>query len=385
MKLRYLKSVTERRKYLAKKLNLALDAVSVYPVGLDIAQTKNCENMIGATSIPLGIAGPLKVNGSYAKGEFYLPLATTEAALVASVNRGCKAITESGGALCYCQDVGITRSPVFKTGGIKESMSLKFWIEKNLGGLQNIAASQSSHLTLLKAKIRIIGNLLYVRFSFDTMEAMGMNMVTIASDKLVKFITEKTGFNCISLAANFDNDKKASYLNFLEGRGRSVFAEVILPESVVSSILKTSPEKIHQVVKVKCHLGSMLSGSFSYNAHFANTLSALFIALGQDLAHVAEGNVGITSTEIIDHNLYITVYLPDLPLGTVGGGTQLPSQSEAFRILNLEKGQKGEKARALAEIIGCSVLAGEISLLGALSQGQLAQAHERLSKGIKNI
>jgi len=380
MKLRQLKTIAARRTSLEQKLKLKFSSLSVYPQALADAQTKNCENMIGATSIPLGIAGPLKVNGSLAKGSFYLPLATTEAALVASVNRGCKAVTESGGATAVCQDVGISRGSVFKTSGIKQSISLKLWMEKNLPELQKIAKSLSSHLHLLNIKIKVIANLVFVRFSFDTMEAMGMNMATFAADRLTHFVTDNTGINCLSLAANFDNDKKPSYLNFLEGRGRSVIAEVLLPASLVSSILKTTPAKLYEVSEAKCHLGSMLSGSLAFNAHYANVLSALFIALGQDVAHVAEGSVGITSTEIVESNLYISVFLPDLPLGTVGGGTGLPSQQEALRILNLVGSKTGEQSKKLAEIVGAGVLAGEISLLAALAEGSLAKAHRLLTQ-----
>lgn len=383
MKFRELKSVNKRREYIEKLLNIKLDKLSVYPPGLDIAQLKNCENMIGATSIPLGVAGPLKIKGDFASGIYYLPLATTEGALVASVNRGCKAISESGGAIVVCHDVGITRGSVFQTGGIKQSIYLKSWIESNQSVLKDVSESTSTHLKFLNSKIKIIGNYLFVRFSFDTGEAMGMNMATFAADQMVSLITQKTGINCLSLAGNFDNDKKPSYLNFIEGRGRTVFAEVTLPDAVIKSVLKTSAADIHRLVKAKCFMGSIISGSNAYNAHFANMLTALFIALGQDVAHVAEGSVGITSTEIVDGGLYVTVFLPDLPLGTIGGGTGLPSQADAFKIMNLVNGKSGDKARMLAEIIGAAVLAGEISLLSALSIGQLAAAHKKLGRGLK--
>ena len=335
MKLRELKTVSERRKFLENLLGQKFTAISDYPPGLDIAQNKNCENMIGAVSLPLGIAGPLKVSGNYAKGSYYLPLATTEGALVASVNRGAKAVTESGGVKSFCHDVGITRGSVFETGGLKESFELESWIVKNHKSLKSIARETSSHLELLKLKTKVLGIYLYVRFSFDTKEAMGMNMATYAADKIASYIFHKKTITCISIAANFDNDKKPSYLNFIEGRGRSIQAECLLPTSVVRDVLHTTPDAISKVAKAKCYLGSMLSGSLGYNAHYANILSAAFIALGQDPAHVAEGSVGITTTEIVNHNLYFAVFLPDLPVGTVGGGTALPAQNETLKILNL--------------------------------------------------
>ena len=149
MKLKELKTVADRRKYFEKLIGFKLDSLSVYPPGLDLAQNKNCENMIGAVSIPVGIAGPLKVNGDYAKGDFYLPLATTEGALVASVNRGAKAVSQSGGVNVICQDVGITRGPVFETNGLKESISMESWLKQNILVLQELTQIISSHLKFL--------------------------------------------------------------------------------------------------------------------------------------------------------------------------------------------------------------------------------------------
>ncbi|OGG03904.1 hypothetical protein A2W14_05545 [Candidatus Gottesmanbacteria bacterium RBG_16_37_8] len=380
MSLRQLKTISERRKYLEEKLKLKLSATAIFPQGLNDAQYKNCENMIGCTQVPLGIAGPLKITGNYAKGNYYLPLSTTEGALVASVNRGCKAVTLSGGVTAFCLDVGITRGAVFKTGNIKQSVSLQKFLEENISLLKKKASSTSSHLQLIGLKIKIVGKFVFVRFNFDSQEAMGMNMATIAADKLVRIISEKTQNRCLSLAANFDIDKKPSYLNFLEGRGRQVMAEAIITESVVRQVLKTSPQKIDEVAKVKCYLGSIVAGSLGFNAHYANIIAALFISTGQDVAHVAEGSIGITSTEIVDSNLYISVSLPDLPLGTVGGGTLLPSQQESLKILKVTKGVKGEKSRALAEIIAAAVLAGELSLLSALSVGSLSESHQKFAR-----
>lgn len=379
MKLREIKTISERRKFIENILGKKFSALSVYPENLEIAQTKNCENMIGASSIPLGVAGPIKVNGNYASGEFYLPLATTEGALVASVNRGCKALTLAGGATSICDDVGITRGPVFETEGIKKSYEFREWINKNENALKELATKTSTHIKLIKTKIIVVGKNVFIRFSYDTMEAMGMNLATYATDNIVNYIRLKTSVPCISLAGNFDNDKKPSYLNFLEGRGRSVTAECLLTKTVLNTILKTTAEKIDKVVMAKINLGSQLAGTLSYNAHFANILAAIFIATGQDVAHVAEGSIGITSTEVINQDLYISVFLPDLPLGTVGGGTHLPAQSEALQILDIKEGKKGEQARKLAEIVGGAVLAGELSLLSALSIGTLAQAHHKFT------
>lgn len=380
MSLREIKTIKERRKFIMKKTGQNLEAIGIYPGKLEEAQWRNCENMIGCVQIPLGIAGPLKLEGNYAKGEYYIPLATTEGALVASVNRGCKAITLSGGANVISENVGITRGSVFNTQNLKEGWQLKTWLEENLRKLAKEAEETSSHLSLTNIWTNILGRNVFVRFSFDTTDAMGMNMVTIAAEKISQLIEKETGSACLSLAGNFDIDKKPAWLNFILGRGRKVWAEAILDKKIVSGVLKTTPEKIHEVAVKKCLLGSALSGSLGFNAHFANIIAAIFIACGQDPAHTVEGSLGITSTEIIDEGLYISVYLPDLVVGTVGGGTLLPSQKEALSILGVLDGVKGVKTDRFVQIIGGAVLSGELSLLASLAQGTLASSHQKLAR-----
>lgn len=381
MSLRNLKTIKERKEFIENITKSHFGAINIYPKKIEEAQFKNCENMIGAISIPLGIAGPLRINGDNAKGDYYIPLATTEGALVASISRGCKAITVTGGARVYMENEGITRGLIFKTSGIAESVKLKKWLDDNFSLITQTAASTSSHLKLKKFFTKMVGVNVYVRFSFDTGDAMGMNMATFASKKIADLIYKKTGFSCISLAGNFDIDKKPAWLNFILGRGKQVWAEVTLDEQIVKEVLKTTVSKIHQVAKDKCLVGSILSGSVGFNAHFANCLAALFIACGQDTAHVVEGSLGITTTEIIDRSLYISVYIPDLALGTVGGGTALPSQKEALSILSSSKKGVSFSANAFAEIAGATVLAGEISLLASLAEGSLALAHQKLARG----
>lgn len=380
MKIRDLKTIEAKRRFIEKKLKIKLPAIKTYPVGLEAAQVKNCENMIGAVQLPVGIAGPLVIKGELAKGEYYIPLATTEGALVASVSRGCKAVSLSGGVKVMVEDIGITRGPVFKTKGIDKSRGLKVWLNDNLKMLNQVAQKTSSHLALRKIDTTIVGRNVYTRFYFDTQDAMGMNMVTIATDEIAKIIEKETQVKCTSLASNFDIDKKPAWLNFILGRGKRVWAEAVVKRKVVAEVLKTTPEKIHEVVINKCLLGSIVAGSLGYNAHFANIVAAMFLACGQDAAHIVEGSLGITTTDIVDSDLYICVYLPDLVVGTVGGGTQLPSQKEAFSILGLSGGNKGKNALEFAEIVGASVLAGELSLLSSLAEGSLASAHQKLAR-----
>ena len=227
------------------------------------------------------------------------------------------------------------------------------------------------------------GRYVFLRFVYDTSEAMGMNMVTIAIQVAVELIKEELGIACLSLSGNMCVDKKPSWLNFIMGRGNSVWAELKIKRDIVKKVLKTTPEKIRAVLLGKAMVGSQMSGSLGFNAHFANIIAALFIATGQDPAHIVEGSLGITSADVEENgDLYFSVYLPAVVLGTVGGGTGLVTQKEALKMLGLGNGIKGESLE-LAAIVGGAVLAGELSLLAALAEGHLARAHESLGRGEK--
>lgn len=365
--LRDFPSAKERRKALEKKLNIKLDNISNFTFTEDQVNGRNIENLIGATQIPLGVAGPIN--------NHFIPLATTEGALVASISRGCKAVTESGGATVLVENVGQTRGPVFKTTGLKHSQEIKNWLEKNFKQIAKVCESTSSHLKLLNLKTSSVGKNLFVRFSYSTSDAMGMNMVTFATSEVASLIEKKTGAILISLAGNFDVDKKPSWLNFIEGRGKKVWAEVRLSKKIVKEILKTTPEKIVEVVKRKTHLGSMLSGSMGFNSHFANIIAALFLATGQDPAHVVEGSLGVTDAEVEKNgDLYFAIFMPSIQVGTVGGGTNLPTQKAALEIM------KVSSVLEYAQVLGAAVLAGELSLIASLSQGTLAKAHQKLGR-----
>jgi hydroxymethylglutaryl-CoA reductase (NADPH) len=379
MDLRGFKSVSERRKAFEKLLKIKLDGIGSFSLDESVASSRNCENMIGASQIPMGIAGPVKIN----KKSYFVPLATTEGALVASVSRGCKAITLSGGTNVISEKVGVTRGPVFRTGGINEAQHFLGWLTKHFKELALQTSKTSPHTKLLKINPQILGKNVYVRFSFDTEDAMGMNMATIASQAMADFIEAETKVKCLSISGNYCIDKKASWLNFIEGRGFKVWAEVTLSKKVLREVLKTNAKKFFDVWQAKCIMGSILSGSMGFNAQFANVVAAIFLATGQDPAHIVEGSLGITNAEIMGENLYVNVYLPDLPVGTVGGGTGLATQAEALSILGIAGGNKGKNAEKLAQIVGGTVLAGEISLLASLSEGTLVAAHRKLGRGKK--
>lgn len=374
MNLRNLKTTKTRRDFIEKKLKIKLENIS--KAHIDDEKLIHCENLIGETTLPLGIAGPIRIKNSKSKiKDYYIPLATTEGALVASVNRGCKAISLSGGARTFAEDIGATRGPVFKTSGIKESRQLKLWIENNFQLIKSEAEKTSSHLKLKKIETKIAGIYVYLRLYFDTQEAMGMNMVTIATEKICQLIEKKTKNKSLAISGNFCIDKKPAWLNFISGRGKEVLAEVVLKKEIVKQVLKTTPEKFFDVWTAKCSVGSALAGSLGFNGHFANIVAAFFASTGQDLGHIVEGSLGLTFTKVLENkNVYVSVYLPSIMIGTVGGGTKLKTKQEALSIIG------AKNSIELAEVLGGAVLAGEISLIASLSQGSLAAVHKKLGR-----
>ncbi|MBI4137080.1 hydroxymethylglutaryl-CoA reductase [Candidatus Roizmanbacteria bacterium] len=384
MKLRDLTNARERRIRIEQEARTSLQHVGSFTFEESIVSKRNCENLIGAMQVPLGIAGPLQIKNEKRKSKnYYIPLATTEGALVASVNRGCKAITDAGGASGYAYRIGTTRGPVFYTKSIVEDQRLYTWITEHTKRLSEVAEETSRHLKVLQIEISGATPYIFLRIYFDTEDAMGMNMATIATEKMVEFIEKETGVACLSVAGNFDVDKKPSWLNVINKRGWQAGADIVLSQDVVSSVLKTTPEKFFKTWLAKCMVGSALSGSLGFNSHMANVLAAIFIATGQDPAHVVEGSCGLTTAEVLDSgSLRVSVYLPALMIGTVGGGTNLATQKEALSIL----GVSGDgNVHEFAEIVAGAVLAGEISLLASLSEGSLTRAHQKLARAQQQL
>lgn len=371
------KNISERIEFLEKKLKVKAKYLNHLAFSEEQVTNKNIENLVGAVQIPLGIAGPILINDQV----YYLPLATTEGALVASVSRGAKAVTLSQGVSAFTEYAGISRGPVFKAKNLKHAFAAKKWFENNFGLLKKASEETSDHIILKKIDISISGRNLFARFVYDTDQAMGMNMVTIATTVISQIIEKETLLKLISIAGNFDVDKKAAWLNIIEGRGRQVWAEAIIKKQIVKEVLKTTTYKIVEVVTRKDLIGSAMSGSMGFNAHFANVVAAMFLATGQDPAHIVEGSLGITNAEKLPNgDLYFAVYLPAVCIGTIGGGTGLPAQKNAMELLKLTKENKTEE---LATILGGAILAGELSLTASLAQNSLARAHLKLGRGAK--
>jgi len=374
-------AATARRRFLEAETGVDLDAVGSY--GFDAAEADpNIENMIGGVSIPVGIAGPLPVAGDSEGGEQYLPLATTEGALVAGVNRGCSAIAASGGATARVIESGMTRAPVFSVSGVAEAADVTEWIEGNEDRLAERAESTTSHGELLAVDPYVVGDAVYPRFVYDTKDAMGMNMATIATREAADLIEAETPATLVALSGNLCSDKKPAAINAVEGRGRTVAADVEIPADVLKERFDATPAAIAEVNTRKNLVGSAKAGSLGFNAHAANVVAAAFLATGQDEAQVVEGANAITTVEDRGDELYASVTLASLEVGTVGGGTGLPAQSEALSVLGVAGGgdPPGSNADALAEIVAAGALAGELNLLAALAGRHLASAHAEFGR-----
>ncbi len=379
---KYTQTATEaldiRREFIERYSDCRLDQISNYTLDMELAFAKNIENPIGTIQVPIGVAGPVTINGEHAKDDFFIPLATSEGALLASVNRGCSAITAAGGVNARVIGDKMTRAPVIKTESVVEAVKVKQWFENKFDEIKEIAESTTSHGKLIKVDpIIIVGNYVYPRFCYSTGDSMGMNMVTIATEKVLEKLYEDLGVHAIALSGNLCVDKKPAAINVVEGRGKTVVADILIPEAIVRTKLKTTAKAIEEVNVAKNLIGSAAAGSMAYNAHFANMIGALFLATGQDAAHVVEGSLGITTAEDRDGDLYFSVNMSDLPIATIGGGTRLETANEGLQILGCAGSGNVNK---FAEIVISTVLAGELSLVGALAAGHLAKAHKELGR-----
>jgi hydroxymethylglutaryl-CoA reductase (NADPH) len=378
-----LDAIRVRRGFIEQETGASLENIGIFSIDIERVVRRNCENMIGTVQVPVGVAGPVFVQGEYAQGSFYLPLATTEGALVASVNRGCSAITRAGGAQVRILHDGMTRAPVFAAESVAHAKQVADWVEEHYNDLRAAAESTTTHGKLTDIVTFIAGTSVFVRLEFDTKDAMGMNMVTIASAKVADLIAQGTGARLVALSGNMCTDKKPAAINGIMGRGRSVVAGVALSHELIREILKTDAGSLFEVNYRKNLVGSIRAGSMGFNAHAANVVAAMFIACGQDAAHAIDGSTCITTVDPTGTGVYVSVTLPSLPVGTVGGGTGVETQQECLRILGVagSGNPPGANARKLAEIIGAGVLAGELSLLGALAAQHLARAHQQLGRG----
>ncbi len=377
-------SVGIRRSIIEQSEKISLENVGAAKIDYSIIKGKNAENVIGMTTIPLGIAGPMKVKGIYAIGDVYVPMATTEGALIASIGRGIKAMNRSGGATVRIIKDGMTRGPVFKFNSILDIEKFLDWLPKNSDKIKTVANATTQHGKLEKIRPYVTGNNVFLRFRYKTGDAMGMNMATVATEAACTFIEQNfSGAKLVAVSGNMCSDKKQSLINSIEGRGKTVIAEVLVPEETLSEVFNTNANAVNDVNFRKNWAGSARAGSTTqFNAHFANTVAAIFAATGQDLAQVVESSGGFTWTEVRGKDLYLSVTLTSLEVGTVGGGTGLPTQKESLSIMKAQGSGNppGSNSSRLAEIIASAVMAGELNLLCALATRELGKAHQKLGR-----
>ncbi|RHZ71414.1 hypothetical protein CDV55_108582 [Aspergillus turcosus] len=339
-----------------------------------------CENVIGYLPLPLGVAGPLTIDGQ----SYFIPMATTEGVLVASTSRGAKAINAGGGAVTVLTGDGMTRGPCVGFPTLARAAAAKVWIDSEEGRSILTAAfnSTSRFARLQHLKTALAGTYLYIRFKTTTGDAMGMNMISKGVEKALHVMATECGFDdmaTISVSGNFCTDKKAAAINWIDGRGKSVVAEAIIPGDIVRSVLKSDVNALVELNTSKNLIGSAMAGSIGgFNAHASNIVTAIFLATGQDPAQNVESSSCITTMRNLNGDLQIAVSMPSIEVGTIGGGTILEGQSAMLDLLGVRGSHPtnpGDNARQLARIVAAAVLAGELSLCSALAAGHLVRAH----------
>ncbi len=338
----------------------------------------NIENYIGTVKLPVGVVGPLRVNGVNAQGDYFVPLATTEAALVASYARGADIVSRVGGISAATIAEGVLRTPAFVFSGMVEAGLFINWIAENSERLKDVAESTTRHGRLVAIEPYMDSEIVFLMCCYTTGDAAGQNMVTVATDEMCAFIMKNTPVmpQHWFVEGNFSGDKKASYLGLQTGRGRKVTASVSIPNDIIRRFLHAEPEALLAYGRV-AGLGSILSGQLGAQAHYSNALAALYIATGQDAACVAESAVGFTRMEVRGDEIYFAATLPNILVGSVGGGTGLPSQQAGLKMMGLAG---TGKAAALAEVTAALCLCGEISIIGAMAAGHFTRAHEKLAR-----
>lgn len=373
-------AAVRRREHVEETTGVELDHVGSYSFEPSVVEG-NIENFLGVAQVPIGLAGPLAVDGEDASGEFLVPMATTEGTLVASYNRGMKACTIAGGVMTTITDDGIGRGPVFEFASARDAAAFCEWVETNVESIREQAEATSEYAELKRIKTYPYNNSVFTNFLFRTGDAAGQNMVGLATSTACAWIIDAypdadqmRGFR---LAGNTVGEKRATELNRTVERGKQVTAEATIPASVVEEVLNTTPEAIVKTNRL-ARTGAFLTGGNSTAGQVPNAVAALFIATGQDEANVVEASAASMTAEVThDGGLYTSVTIPSLVTATVGGGTHLPTQRECLSILGCLGSGKVEK---FTEIVAAVALAGDLSLLAAISAEDWVDAHESLGR-----
>ncbi len=338
----------------------------------------NIENFLGVAQVPIGLAGPLRVAGEHAQGDFYIPLATTEGTLTASYNRGMRLLTECGGVTTTVVKHAMQRSPVFEFANAREAREFGRWMAGRVGEARAAAEATTRSGKLVAITPFHVGRLLYLRFDYTTGDAAGQNMVGKATLAACEWIAANHPARPrFLLSGNIDTDKKHSGINTLLTRGKRVVAEVVIKRDLLQAIMGVDTAALFHMRQIS-QAGAFLAGSANNGAQAANGLAALFIATGQDAANVAESHAAIVYAQMEpEGDLYWSVTLPSLIVATYGGGTGLATQRECLELLGCYGTGKADK---LAEICAGVVLAGDLSLSSAILRGDWVASHDRLGR-----
>ena len=367
------KAINERHRFVEQFSGGTLKHIRHYSFDPQILQG-NIESFTGVAQIPLGFAGPLTINGEHAKGDFLIPLATTEGTLVASYNRGMKVLNLSGGVTCTVQNDCMQRAPVFVFDSAREARDFGYWVDEHFKEIAD-AAEATSRIAKLQYIDKFLSNkFTYLRFNYSTGDAAGQNMVGRATFAACSWILDNAlNIRRFYLESNLATDKKHSQINIMRTRGKRVTAEAVVKRDVLIQHMRTEPESLQYHGNI-ANIGAFLSGANNNGAHSPNGITAMFIATGQDVANVSESCAAILYSELTpERDLYISITIPSLIVATYGGGTGLTTQRECLEVLGC---YGKDKAKKLAEIIAGVVLAGEISLGSAISSLDWVSSHE---------
>lgn len=370
-------AAAKRREFAGEMSGASLDHVSRFSLPPE-SLPGNIEHFIGAAQVPIGLAGPLLVNGEHAQGEFYVPMATTEGTLVASYNRGMKMLRAVGGVKVTVVDDAMQRAPAFIFDSAREARDFIGWLDDHLEEVRDRAEATTGTGKLRDIERYVAGRFAYTRFNYTTGDAAGQNMTGKATWAACEWIkSENPAVNDYMLEAQLATDKKHSQINTLHTRGKRVIAEAVIPNEAFTEYMNVTSRQVFQARQISS-LGGFLSGTAANAAHPANGIAAIFIATGQDAANVAESHAAVAYAELReDDDYYYSITLPSLIVATHGGGTGLATQRECLELLGCSGTGKAHK---LAEIVGATVLCGELSLGAAVVADEWVSSHDRLGR-----
>ncbi|MDJ0758836.1 MAG: hydroxymethylglutaryl-CoA reductase [Woeseiaceae bacterium] len=367
----------KRAEFIEAETGAKLDKVTSFTIDPETTMG-NIENFTGTAQIPIGIAGPLKMVGEHAQGDFYIPMATTEGTLVASYSRGMRVISECGGCRTTVVKHSMQRAPVFLFDNALDAREFGKWLDEHIESIRAVVRASVDVPELIEIERYVVANMLYTRFCYTTGDAAGQNMTGKATLYACEWIkANHPASPRYILSGNIDTDKKHSMMNMIQTRGKRVVAEFVLKRDVAKKLLRIEPEWLYKFRQI-AGIGTHLSGASYSGAHSANGIAAMFIACGQDAANVSESHAGMNYCQMLDNgDLYWSTTLPALICATYGGGTGLQTQRECLEMMDCYGTGKGDK---LAEIITAVVLAGDISLSSAILANEWVSSHEQMGR-----